>query len=280
MNSEPLKESAVGVELPVKTEKAERGRSRIEWPYYSLDEAFKLAKGVFELGGSCQIEQLAGELKQSAAGGGFRLKVQAARVFGLLSLVQGNITLTPLGTQIVEAEEERAARVTAFLNVPLYKAVYEMFKGKTLPGPSGLEGAFVTLGVAAKQKEKARQAFQRSAKEAGFFAYGSTKLVSPVLGQEKPAKEKTGIDEQGPTKQIPSPPSGSTGGTGGNGIEAGGLHPFIQGLLRTLPAPESPWPLDARRKWLQSALSIFDVIYEGGDDSHAIAITVNRSSSN
>ena len=59
-----------------KVEKAERGRSRIEWPYYSLDEASKLAKGIFELGGSCQIDQLAGHLNQTATGGGFRLKVQ------------------------------------------------------------------------------------------------------------------------------------------------------------------------------------------------------------
>lgn len=259
-----------------KVDKAERGRSRIEWPYFSLDEAYRLAKGVFDLGGTCQIDQLAGSLNQAAAGGAFRLKVQAARTFGLLTSSQGNISLTELGSEIVDPETEREARAIAFLKVPLYAALYENFKGKTLPGPTGLEGAMVNLGVAVKQRDKARQAFQRSAKESGFFAYGSTKLVYPVFGQDRTLKES----KNGPSDTLASDAAEvSVGGkTGTNGTAGSSLHPFIQGLLTTLPKPESNWPLEGRRRWLQSALSIFDLIYEGTDDSQSLAITINKSS--
>ena len=166
MSAEPLKRPTESMEEPQKSEKAERGRSRIEWPYYSLDEASKLAKGIFDLGGNCQIDQLAGHLSQTATGGGFRLKVQAARTFGLVNSAQGQLTLTDLGSEIVDPDGDRQAKADAFMRVPLYSAIYEQFKGKTLPGIIGLENAMVHLGVAIKQKDKARQAFLRSAKEA------------------------------------------------------------------------------------------------------------------
>lgn len=41
------------------------------------------------------------------------------------------------------------------------------------------------------------------------------------------------------------------------------VHPFIQGLLQTLPEPESEWAAADRAKWLQTAANIFDLIYEG-----------------
>jgi hypothetical protein len=42
-----------------------------------------------------------------------------------------------------------------------------------------------------------------------------------------------------------------------------GLHPFIQGLLKTLPEPETEWSGPDRAKWLQTAANIFDLIYKG-----------------
>ena len=49
-------------------------------------------------------------------------------------------------------------------------------------------------------------------------------------------------------------------------------HPFIEGLPKTLPDPDSDeeWPLDKRVKWLQTAAHIFDLIYkgEGGIEVH------------
>ncbi len=273
MTAEPIQNAEEPLEEAAKGDKVERERSRIEFPYYSLDEAIKLAKGVFDLGTNCQIDQLAGHLDQSAKGGGFRVKLMAARTFGLINYTQGNVSLTDLGSQIVEPDQEREARAQSFLKVPLYNAIYEQFKGKTLPGDKGLEGAMVNLGVAAKQKDKARQAFNRSAKEAGFFAYGTTKLVYPVLGSSDKGAPR---DQKNGDAITPLPPPTREGGSGGSGSGGGGdnLDPLIRGLLNTLPNPKSKWTIEGRKRWLQMALSIFDVMYEGGEENKSLIIKV------
>lgn len=51
--------------------------------------------------------------------------------------------------------------------------------------------------------------------------------------------------------------------SGGGGGDIEGLHPFIQGLLKTLPEPDTDWSAAARVKWLQTAANIFDLIYQG-----------------
>jgi len=234
-----------------------RERSTIEFPYLGLDVAVEMAKGVHEVGGaSCQWDQLAAKLNQAATGGGFRQRVMTAKTFGLLTYSQGTITLTKLGTQICDPDQEPTAKAEAFLAVPLYKAVYEQFKGGTLPPPPGLETAMVSLGVTPKQKATARQVFQRSATEAGFFAYGPSRLVLPAIKasaatpavapalEPEPDKKKKGKDE-----------------------DEDDLHPFIKGLLRKLPAPETEWPSEGRAKWLQAAINIFDLMYTDSEDS-------------
>jgi hypothetical protein len=42
-------------------------------------------------------------------------------------------------------------------------------------------------------------------------------------------------------------------------------HPFIQGLLKTLPDEGSEWPVDRRAKWLQTAANAFDLMYKSSD---------------
>lgn len=277
MNAESLQSAPEAAEEPQKGEKAERGRSRIEWPYFSLDEAYKLAKGIFDLGGNCQIDQLAGHLKQTATGGAFRLKVQAARCFGLVNSIQGQLTLTDLGSEIVDPEGGPEARAAAFMKVPLYSAIYEQFKGKTLPGLLGLENAMVNLGVAVKQKDKARQAFLRSAKEAGFFNFGATKLVYPIFAQDRNSKEEKTVEQVPPLTNGNNIKVGTSAGNGGGG---GPLDPLVQGFLNKLPSPNAPWPLDGRRKWLQMVLGILDVMYTGAEEGKSLSIKVEEDSVN
>jgi len=64
---------------------------------------------------------------------------------------------------------------------------------------------------------------------------------------------------------------------GGGGKPPSGLHPFIQGLLQTLPAPETDWSAVDRVKWLQTAANIFDLIYKGGGGIKVEAATASRS---
>lgn len=234
-----------------------RERSTIEFPYLGLDVAVEMAKGVHEVGGSsCQWDQLAAKLGQAANGGGFRQRVMTAKTFGLLTYSQGTITLTKLGTQICDPEREAAAKAESFLAVPLYKAVYEQFKGGTLPPASGLETAMVSLGVTPKQKATARQVFQRSATEAGFFAYGQSRLVPPAIKSSVTAPAVAPVSEPEPGKKKKTEDE-----------DEDDLHPFIKGLLKKLPTPESEWPSEGRAKWLQAAINIFDLMYTDSEDS-------------
>jgi hypothetical protein len=158
-----------------------RIRSTIAFPYTPLADAEQVAHALHDRGGTAAMDELAAQLNQVISSGAFRTKVATARTFGAASVRRGQATLTDLGRRLVDSSKVDQARVDAFLTVPLYRKVYDEYKGHTLPGPEGLENAMARFGVSPKQTEKARQAFQRSAEQAGFFRQGSDRLVSPAL---------------------------------------------------------------------------------------------------
>ena len=231
-----------------------RVQSTIEFPYLDEENALEIAVGVHDVGGSgCDWDQLAAHFKQAANGGGFRMRLITAKMFGLVTYDRGKISLTPMGLRAVDPQQQQAAKVDAFLHVPLYKAIYERFRGGTLPKPQGLEGEMHTLGVAPKQTDKARQVFQRSAKFAGFFDFGSDRLVLPKtsMAPQPAVSEKTNSREEKPHAEE-----------GGQST----LHPFVVGLLCKLPPPDEAWSAKDRAKWLQTAANIFDLMYTGATD--------------
>ncbi len=253
----------------VETPESGRERSTIAFPYLDLDDAVEIAKAVHTVGGSnCQWEQLAAQVGAAANGGGFRMRVQTAKMYGFLTYDRGTVTLQPLGTRVSDPEQEKAARVDSFLTIPLYKAIYEQFKGGTLPPPSGLETAMVTLGVGPKQKEKARQVFQRSATQAGFFAYGNNKLVMPSI---KGSAKADVLDERDAEEEEPEEPKRRR--------EEPKRHPLIEGLLKELPEPQTEWTTEDRKKWLEMASTIFNVIYKDSDDSRgSLKVSIEKNS--
>lgn len=236
----------------------QRERSSIQFPYHDLDAAIGVARAINEnAGGECGLDQLAPWLKHDTVSSGtFRTKLAAARIFGLIEVGRDRATLTPLGREIANPASEKRARVIAFLTVPLYSAVFEKYRGFLLPGPPGLENVMGQLGVASKQTATARQVFQRSAGQAGFFSEGRDRLVRPA---ERPGKE---------AEPIPAPihaKRSHDGGLDGDGGGGGTLHPFIQGLLQTLPPPGASWPKQKRDQWLAAATGIFNLIYLAED---------------
>ena len=136
----------------------------------------------------------------------------------------------------------------------------------------------VTLGVAGKQADVARQVFMRSAQQAGFFQYGNNRLVPPpvrggaaAIGTEQ--KSPPPIEEH--EEKPPARKNGGGGAGGGGGTE---YHPFITGLLTTLPPAGEDWPMDARRKWLLAASTIFEVIYKDTESKGSLRIEVQKDS--
>ncbi len=240
---------------------AKRERSQIEFPYADLERSVNLARTLHGEGGQAKIDQqqLAVAMDQSASGGTFRGRLYASKMFGLVETEGGKVALTPLGLKIIDSTTESAARVEAFLNIPLYKAMFERYNGYALPPASAIERQMESLGVPQKQKERARQAFQVSVQYAGFIAANGRFSKPTSAARALPINEAEAENNlsEAPASERP-PPS-----YGGGGYDANGLHPFIQGLLKTLPAAETDWSVQDRVKWLQTAASIFGLIYKG-----------------
>ena len=246
-----------------------REQSTIQFPYMDLETAISVARSILSGGGVAPTrDQLAGVMNQVATSGNFVLKIATARVFGLVNFSAGKYELSPIGFDILDNDEKRqkAARTAAFLSVPLYKRTYEEFKGKQLPPrPLALEQAFAKFGVVPKQKANARLAFDKSAAQAGFFVNGSDRLIEPIIGASMTTRSNA-LDDldaaEDPNAFATTPRSKPN---------LSGLHPFIQGLIDTLPAPETNWTVEGRAKWLQAAAHNFDLIYKGSGEIHITA---------
>lgn len=189
-------------------------RSTIEFPYLDLDAAIDVAQAVYGRAGlgTCEIDELAAQMQQVVSGS-FRLKTSTAKTFGLIEKEgRSGIKLSTLGQRAIQTDTEAEARAQAFLAVPLYKAVFDRYRGHLLPPAKALEREMAALGVAPKQADKARQAFERSARQAGFFAQGDDRLVQPRL--DPPATRLLDLGEH-PTETHERDKGGGGGDSGG-----------------------------------------------------------------
>jgi hypothetical protein len=233
-----------------------RQRSTIGFPYASLDEAEQIAATIHMHVGSgvCEDDQLAAWLGLSPKSSGYRVRIAAARLFGVIeSPSAGAYQLTDLGKQIVDPQRQRTARISAFFNVPLFAKMYEDHKGGIIPPPAAFERAMEGAGVAPKQKARARQILERSADYAGFFQQGKNRLVKPGIA--------------GGVPEGPAPRAGGGGEqqSGRGGGDSRALDPMLVGLIDKLPRG-STWPTKDRVTWLKAATVIFQLVYGNGDE--------------
>lgn len=237
----------------------QRERSTIKFPYNDLSDVEKLAKTLHEnRGGRAQISELAAELAQAADSGSFRLRLSAARMFGLIDMRRQQVTLTPLGQAIIDPAQETASRVEAFLQVPLYKAIYEEFNSTQLPGDPGLEASIRRHGVTPNQVSRARQVFARSADHAGFFkTAGRHRLVAPSVS----SMEDEPRGEQQRPEQRDLPPGGGEGDPLSD--------PILSSLLqRMLPPVNQEFTARDRRRLFTALAVNLDVVYGPPPDGH------------
>ncbi|MGD9814652.1 MAG: hypothetical protein AB7Q23_14275 [Hyphomonadaceae bacterium] len=101
------------------------------------------------------------------------------------------------------------------------------------------------MGVSEKQKDRARQVFERSAEQAGYFEHGKNKLVAPGVQQGARQENKREDEKRG-------------GGGGGGGDD---VDPIIKGLLARLPPTGASWPASERKLWLDLLENSFKLIY-------------------
>ncbi len=245
-------------------------KSTIVFPYSDEDMAVEVAKTIWAKGGrQCTIDQLSSYLgHDSVTSGAFRLKYTTARIFGLIEVSQDEVRLTTLGCEIIDPTLERKARVEAFLSVPLYKRLYEKYKGYPLPQGAGLKQELITLGVTPKQADKARQSLQRSAQQAGFFEQGRNKLVLPSgLGSPNASvvsRNTRPLTTGSPQDILPSPhyTYGGDGGDGGSQV----LHTLqenalIHNLYVLAPPIGTKWSRAKREAWLALLATVIHSLY-------------------
>lgn len=218
-----------------------RVRSKIAFPYTPLADGEQVATALLRRGGTAPIDELAAELGQVTTSGAFRTKLATARTFGVISVRRGQALLTPLGRAIVDPAKASKARADAFLTVPLYRAIYEEHRGHTLPNSDGIENVMKRLGVSPKQTERARQAFQRSAEQAGFFGNGPDRLVAPAAVAGPADDKKDDLAKKRP------PGSGA-------------LPPEVEELMAKLLNDGAQWPAEQTHEYVAAARTIYEML--------------------
>lgn len=247
-----------------------RQRSTIGFPYAPLTDAESLTKAIHgNVGhGHCSLQQMAAWTSQSVKSSTFRVHVAAARMFGLVGSdgVEAYY-LTPLGRRLCDPATERAAKVEAFLEVPLFSAVFDKYKDGVVPPSAALEREIESLGVAKKQKSRARQVLEKSAEHAGFYEHGRNKLVKPGIS--------TFSDSGGAGGNEGSGGGGNGGGgSGDGGVEGINLDPLLMALLQKIPPSDEPWPAEKRLRWFKTFAMNVSQVYDDELDDNPVELNI------
>lgn len=239
-------------------EDGKRQRSTIGFPYTDYESVSEVTSAIHaNVGhGSCSPVQLAAWTNQSAKSSGFRTQLSAARLFGVIDGEGDSIRLSDLGRRIADPAQARSAKAEAFLRVPLFRALFEKYKDGVTPPSAALEREIHGLGVAEKQKARARQVFENSAQQTGFREIAPNKLVMPAVV----------VKSINPDDSKKSGGGGSSGGTGGGDDDGLALDPLLVALLRKIPKRGEDWPADKRVRWFKTfAMNVSEVYDEDKD---------------
>lgn len=228
-----------------------RGRSSVVFPYGPLKDAEQIARVIRDnFGTEATPEQISAVLDASPRSGAFRNKINAARIFGAVSVSRGRVALTPLGHRLLDPRHQREARVDAFFNVELFKKVYELYKAAPLPTKNqALEAEMERLGVAPKQAERARWTFQKSAETAGFFEHGRGRLTLPRVADD-PAQADPGRETAGERRARIGH------------VEDGSMPAPVEALWLTLLRDGEGWTAEQTHQYVSAARKLYAVLTE------------------
>jgi len=248
--------------------KPTRVSSENRYPNYDLMSCVALAQKVKDEGGNrCTVEQLGALLGyRNTRGGGFATRVANAKQFGLIETVQGRYKTTPRAETILypaTPEERQEALVEAFLNVPLYRRIYEIHKGIRLPESLGMQNLLHRefLISAGERAVLAERVMMDSADQAGFFeatAGKRTHLTIPIISL---SPSVTSVD----TEDAPRSEDARSGGGGGGANLPPGVHPALVGLLTLLPSKPGAWA--GRTGFDEAWKGTLDVLYPSGSST-------------
>ena len=261
MSVEPISEKSAQPQ-------AGKPRSEIKFPGYDLASSVEVAQAIHAKGGGAAApENLAAFLNYKGTNNGAYLtKVASARMFGLIAK-QGNLYVpTPLAHRIITPvyqSDAAQALIDAFLNVELFKKVYEDFKGKELPPEFGMKNAMRTqYGVVPARIGDAYRNLIDSAETAGFFSTkmgARTHLIMPMIHVAQSASAPT----KSASNESASDPAEFGGGGGGGG--GGG---------KTTADPSNL--ADVKARYLSSLLTLFEAKSAKGELDEQLMERIER----
>lgn len=237
-------------------------RSSVRFPSYALGSALQLAEAVYgQHGTECTLPQLAASVDRSPKASSFRQQVAAARTFGFFQRRAKTVELTDLGQAVNDPERRVDALVEGFLNVSLFRELYERYEGNVLPPAAGLEGVLQEMGVAPEAAPRARRMFSRSAADAGLFAAGSNRLIRPSTSTRSPTAteaESTADD---------APPTGAAVPA----LISGSVDPVLSALVQGLADKDNFTDAAKRKQWFEIFKLTFEMVHgsvsDGDSDS-------------
>ena len=122
-------------------------RSTFRSVTYDLDAAVAVARYVSGSDAGVSSQELAPALGYSGVrNGAFLTRLANARLFGLVVGSSSQVTLSDRGRRALSPDgaESAAARAEAFLSVPLFRAVFDHYADRRVPGPEDLESVLRT----------------------------------------------------------------------------------------------------------------------------------------
>jgi hypothetical protein len=274
--SEQVNASNSGESEKTSSEAQGRQRSTIGFPYMDLGAANAVAAAIHDKAGhdQCSLQQLSAWMGTTTTSSTFRVQIAAARLFGVIeSDGPDSYRLSSLGRRLVDPAHEKKAKVDAFLSVPLFNKLYELHKDGILPPTAALEREIASLGVSEKQKDRARQVFERSADLAGYFEHGKNRLVAPVIKGAAESKGESGSEQIGQQ-------NGNSGSDGGGSEPPIGLDldPLLIALLRKIPKAGEKWPKAQRLRWFKTFAMNVSQVYD--DDTDVVDFDIKEAATN
>src|ERR1700733_324726 len=146
-----------------------RGRGSRLFPQNTLEEALKVPLAIKEKNGGEPFasEEVAKACSMGLKTSAFFYLTASAQAYGLTQGTRNTeeIKLTDLGREIVypeSAEEQRKKKIDAFFSVPLFKQVYDHYKGGRLPEMDFLSSRLTKLNVPEDQHESFADLFKKN----------------------------------------------------------------------------------------------------------------------
>lgn len=167
----------------------------VDYPICSWEKANQLAQAVQDLGGECSPEACAAQLGMAASGGGFNSIKNGAAKFGLIVAGRKSLSTTEHFSKMslaYDQEKKKKLERDAFLSPPLFRTLWDKYRGRKLPDILGQVLA-ADFGVNKAQSEKIANYFVSGAKSVGLST-GDGKLVAEI--RQSPMEDEVTNDQE------------------------------------------------------------------------------------